>query len=338
MNAIACCFANAMESEATTIARGLRRRDPELLDHLIEQYQHRLLRYLVYLSGNREVAEDLFQETWIRVMERGHQYNGRHEFSTWLSPVSLDLLVAHDEHAPFELIDTRPSAWEVAARRQQTEHISAALAALPTEYREAIVLRFHDGLALEEIAAVTGAPLGTVKIASVSRARPAGRAIEGNTGMSGNVHERARELIALAGGQDLSAVQQTWLRAHLQECAPCSDYAETVGRTVSALRSQPLIADFALVQATRLRVRSRALELRQQQVRAWLVCLSCIFVGISAAITTPLFWRAFEWIGTRAAISSWVWQSGFAFFWIAPALVVSVLLLAHGTHLTNDGE
>ena len=56
MNAIAYWFVNAMESETSAIARGLRRRDPDLLDRLIEQYQHRLLRYLVYLSGNRDLA------------------------------------------------------------------------------------------------------------------------------------------------------------------------------------------------------------------------------------------------------------------------------------------
>ena len=178
MNAIAYSFANAMESEASTIARGLRRRDPDLLDHLIEQYQHRLLRYLVYLSGNYEVAEDLFQETWIRVMERGHQYNARHEFGTWLyavarnltidylrkkSPISLDGLMENEEHAPFEPADSRPSAWDLMAQHEQTERIQAALASIPAECREAIVLRFHDGFALEEIAVVTSAPLGTVK-------------------------------------------------------------------------------------------------------------------------------------------------------------------------------
>src|SRR5437870_8589118 len=117
MNAIAYCYANAMESDTSAIARGLRRRDPDLLDRLIEQYQHRLLRYLVYLSGNRELAEDLFQETWIRVLERGHQYDGKHEFSTWLytvarnltidylrkkSPMSLDGLMEDEDHAPLE--------------------------------------------------------------------------------------------------------------------------------------------------------------------------------------------------------------------------------------------
>ena len=61
MNAAAYFFVNGMESEASAIARGLRRRDPDLLDRLIEQYQHRLLRYLVFLSGDREFAEEIFQ-------------------------------------------------------------------------------------------------------------------------------------------------------------------------------------------------------------------------------------------------------------------------------------
>jgi RNA polymerase sigma-70 factor (ECF subfamily) len=178
MNATAYWSVNTMESEASAIARGLRRHDPDLLDRLIEQYQHRLLRYLIYLSGNRELAEDLFQETWIRVMERGHQFDGRREFSTWLyaiarnltidylrkkSPVSLDGLMEDEEHAPFEPPDSRPLAWEAVQQHQQAERINAALIGIPAEYREAIVLRFQDELALDEIAAVTGAPLGTVK-------------------------------------------------------------------------------------------------------------------------------------------------------------------------------
>jgi RNA polymerase sigma-70 factor, ECF subfamily len=178
MNALAYCSVNLMESEAGAIARGLRRRDPDLLDRLIEQYQHRLLRYLIYLSGNRELAEDLFQETWIRVLERGHQYDGRHEFSTWLyavarnlaidylrknNPVSLDGLMDDEEHAPLEPADTRPMAWEVMQQHEQAERIGAALVSIPVEYRETVVLRFQEGLTLDEIAAVTGAPLGTVK-------------------------------------------------------------------------------------------------------------------------------------------------------------------------------
>lgn len=178
MNATIHCFVNGMESEASVIARGLRRRDPDLLDRLIEQYQHRLLRYLISLSGNRELAEDLFQETWIRVLERGHQFDGRHEFSTWLyavarnltidylrkkSPMSLDGLMEEDDHAPLEPADPRPAAWEMVQQREQAERINAALVGIPVEYRETVVLRFQEGFALEEIATVTGVRLGTVK-------------------------------------------------------------------------------------------------------------------------------------------------------------------------------
>jgi len=178
MNATAYCLMNAMESEASAIARGLRRRDPDLLDRLIEQYQHRLLRYLVSLSGNRELAEDLFQETWIRVLERGHQYDGKHEFSTWLyavarnltldylrkkRTVSLNGMMEDEDHAPFEPADPRPAAWELVQQNQQADRINAALIGIPVEYRETVVLRFQDGLALEEIAVVTGTKLGTVK-------------------------------------------------------------------------------------------------------------------------------------------------------------------------------
>lgn len=178
MNAADCYFVNGMESETSAIARGLRRRDPELLDRLIEQYQHRLLRYLIYLTSNRELAEDMFQETWIRVLERGHQYDPKYEFSTWLlsiarhltvdylrkkRPASLDGLLDEEEGISLDPPDLRPSALELIAQQEQAEQISAALIGIAAEYREAIVLRFQEGLALEEIAAVTGAPLGTVK-------------------------------------------------------------------------------------------------------------------------------------------------------------------------------
>jgi RNA polymerase sigma-70 factor (ECF subfamily) len=179
MNATACYFVSAMADENTEIARGLRRRDPDLLDHLIEKYQHRLLRYLLYLTGRREMAEDFFQETWIRVLERGSQYDGRHEFSTWLftiarnlviddlrrkRPASLDSLADEDAAAPFDLPATgQPSAFDATVQREQNEQISGGMQHISAEYRESLLLRFQEGMSLEEIATVTGAPLGTVK-------------------------------------------------------------------------------------------------------------------------------------------------------------------------------
>lgn len=154
--------------------------------------------------------------------------------------------------------------------------------------------------------------------------------------MTPNAHDEARELIALADGA--SDAQQSWLRAHLEECASCRDYAQAAGRVVAALRSVPVAADSRLVRATQMLVRFHASRLRETRERMWLVGMACFGVGLSAALSAPLLWRLFAWMGEQAGISSPVWQASFVFFYIAPALVVSVLLLARGTHLTNNGR
>ena len=167
-----------METEEAQIATGLRRRDPELLDALIEQYQHRLLRYLTHMTGNRATAEDLFQETWIRVLEKGHQYDGKSKFATWLMtiahnvaidhlrkrvPASLDEMRDMEDAAPFEPMENGPSPFEQAAASQDRARIQAALEQLPAIFREVLVLRFQEQMKLEEIARLVGIPLATVK-------------------------------------------------------------------------------------------------------------------------------------------------------------------------------
>jgi len=162
-----------METEESQIARGLRRRDPDLLDALIEQYQHRLLRYLLHLTGNRAVAEDLFQETWLRVLEKGPQYDGRNRFVTWLmsighnvaidylrkkNPHSLDELQDPEDGAPFEPAATGPSPFDLALAQQQHEMFDEALGKVPAIFREVLVLRFQEQMKLEEIAQLIHIP------------------------------------------------------------------------------------------------------------------------------------------------------------------------------------
>ena len=83
----------AQHEENLAIARGLKQRDVELLDTLILTYQHRLFRYLLYLTGSRELSEDLFQETWMRVLQRGSQYHGAARFDTWLFTIARNLVI-----------------------------------------------------------------------------------------------------------------------------------------------------------------------------------------------------------------------------------------------------
>ena len=169
-----------MEAETTEIARGLRRRDPDLLDRLIVEYQHRLYRYLVHLTGDRPLAEDIFQETWLRVLERGAQYDSRYKFEAWLisiarnlaidqmrrkSPVTFSEMARADEEDAFtDIPDTRAATpFDQAARAELASHMAVALAGVEAPYREVLTLRFHEGMRLEEIAQATGIPLSTVK-------------------------------------------------------------------------------------------------------------------------------------------------------------------------------
>ena len=167
-----------METEEAQIATGLRRRDPDVLDALIEQYQHRLLRYLAHMTGNRATAEDLFQETWIRVLVKGHQYDGKSKFATWLmtiahnvaidhlrkrTPASLDEMRDPEDAAPFEPPAKGPSPFDNAAASEDKARIQAALDQLSPIFREVLVLRFQEQMKLEEIAKLVCIPLATVK-------------------------------------------------------------------------------------------------------------------------------------------------------------------------------
>ncbi len=166
--------------ECEEIARALHRRDPAMLDRLIEQYQHRLYRYLLYLTRDQQVAQDLFQDTWIRVLERGSQYSARWKFETWLLSIARNLVIDNvrrkhptsfselegdeDESRQFDVADDRAElAFEQVQRQQQDQRLAVLLHGLPLLYREVLTLRFHEDMQLEEIAHVLNAPLSTVK-------------------------------------------------------------------------------------------------------------------------------------------------------------------------------
>jgi RNA polymerase sigma-70 factor (ECF subfamily) len=169
----------AARAESASIAQRLRRQDPTLLDSLIVEYQHRLLRYLLYLTSNRELAEDLFQETWMRVLLRGAQFKGDSRFDTWLFTIARNLVIDYrrrrtmasleelaersDDERPFEIASTAPTPFDHYLTRQNGQIVAEALLTLDPLHREVLVLRFHEEMALEEIASVTCAPLSTVK-------------------------------------------------------------------------------------------------------------------------------------------------------------------------------
>ena len=173
------CGKADITGQNSAIARGLRNRDSELINDLIERYQYRLFRYLVSLTGNRDNASDIFQETWIRILERGHQYNKKWKFESWLFTVARNLFidktrrdrnsVSLDEVDDSTFVNSRHNRTDEAppakalARSETSEKVQASMLRLSPAYREALVLRFQEELTLEEIARITAAPLSTVK-------------------------------------------------------------------------------------------------------------------------------------------------------------------------------
>src|SRR5580658_7246151 len=190
-------LAAAMNPEAFSGAQDaidrMRRGDPDAFAAMISRYQHRLYRYLLRLVREPAAADDLFQQTWLRVMERIGRYDARRNFESWLFSVAHNLAVdfwrskrgdsldsAADSHhdnghtdPPGERLPaTGPDALEQLLDFERGAMLAACVNDLPAIHREVLTLRFEEDMKLEEIAEVAGIPLSTVK----SRLR---RALEG---------------------------------------------------------------------------------------------------------------------------------------------------------------
>jgi RNA polymerase sigma-70 factor (ECF subfamily) len=166
--------AAGVSSDTQRIARGLRQRDVTLLHALVEQYQYRLVRYLIYLLGRHDEVDDLVQETWLRVLERGRSYDGRSRFEPWLFTIARHLAIDHlrkrrtvsleaedDGESPLPA-SSDPSPFILAARTEDSQRLAQSMQTLDFIYREVLVLRFQEDLSLQEVAAVIGAPVSTV--------------------------------------------------------------------------------------------------------------------------------------------------------------------------------
>lgn len=178
------------------IAR-LRRGDPDALGTAISHYQKRLYRYLLRFVEDPSAAEDLFQQTWLRVLENLRRYDARRSFEAWLfsiahnvavdylrqrRPQSLDDVLPSGGSRADEVAGPNPDALEQALEWERANIVSAALRELPAIHREVLTLRFEEDLKLEQIAGIAQVPLSTVK----SRL---GRAL---VGLRGNLENRFR--------------------------------------------------------------------------------------------------------------------------------------------------
>jgi len=136
--------------------------DAGAFETLYARHRGALYRFVLRSLKDRSVAEELFQEAWIRVIEARGRYAPSAKFTTWLYTIAHNLLVDHwrrkglvlvelnDEHASPDNPARQVEARETAARFLQV------LEALPPAQREAFLLHEEGGLSVAEIAAATG--------------------------------------------------------------------------------------------------------------------------------------------------------------------------------------
>lgn len=151
--------------------------DPAAFDEVYERFSALVFRLARRMAGDEALAEDLSQEIFLRIFRYLENFKGRSSLETWVYRVSINccrtrlgrrwrrrrVFVAVED----ERLDQMPAPVEGTEarleRREAAETVGRALAQLPLEFREAVVLRDISGLAYDEIAAVLGVRIGTVR-------------------------------------------------------------------------------------------------------------------------------------------------------------------------------
>ena len=153
----------------------LRRRDLHAFDALISRYQHRLYRYLTRLVSDPAIAEDLFQQTWLRVIEKVRSYDPSRNFDSWLFAIAHNLVIDYyrqrkprsldesDTGDAGQFLAVEPDALELFLQRERSTMLAGTVQGLPVIYREVLALRFDEDMKLEDIAHVLSIPVSTVK-------------------------------------------------------------------------------------------------------------------------------------------------------------------------------
>jgi RNA polymerase sigma-70 factor (ECF subfamily) len=161
-------------------------------DELVDRYQNRLLNFVFRTTGDRERAEDLVQEVFVRVYRHINRFDRSRKFSTWIYTIASNLaknelrnrsrnpLVLfqairrnwEDDDRPLQFEDPASRPDDMFRKRHLREAVEEAVQKLPRHHRNVFVLRELEGKSYEEIAEITSTNLGTVK-SRLNRARNA---------------------------------------------------------------------------------------------------------------------------------------------------------------------
>ena len=170
-----------VNEDADVVARVLAG-DGEAFGILIRRYEPGLLRFATRMLGNPDAAADAVAESLVRAYRHLAQCRDPSRLRSWLYRITGNRCRSHLarrhtsdiplSEAPAPALAEASDTWEVLERSEQIALVERALAALPAEKREAFVLKHVEGMSYEEMAAVTGARIPTLKM-RVHRAREA---------------------------------------------------------------------------------------------------------------------------------------------------------------------
>jgi RNA polymerase sigma-70 factor (ECF subfamily) len=146
-----------------SLIRRMKERDAAAFDEIYEEHRARLFSFLARLTRRREIAEEMLQETWMRLAGRGHLLRDDTRLGAWLFTVAHNLFASYcrnrmlDAERVGELgrmtLASVPSPFEAAAASETERKLERAIAALPAPYREALLL-VAEGFGHEEASVI----------------------------------------------------------------------------------------------------------------------------------------------------------------------------------------
>lgn len=161
-----------------TLMKAIQNGDMVSFNGMVDRYKDRLMNVIGRMLSSTEEAEDIVQETFVRVYQHRQSFNFQHCFSTWIYTIALNL--ARNElrkRKKFKFYDIsemqgneKEFAVEMKLPSKLPEVLKGAIEELPEKYRTAFMLRDIQELPYDEVAKILSVPLGTVK-SRVNRAR-----------------------------------------------------------------------------------------------------------------------------------------------------------------------
>jgi RNA polymerase sigma-70 factor (ECF subfamily) len=161
-----------------SLIKAVQNGDMVAFNELVDRYKGRLINVIGRMLSSVEEAEDIVQETFVRVYQHRQSFNFEHCFSTWIYTIGLNLarneLRKRKKFKYYEISEMQGNEKEFAVEMKLPtrlpEVLDTAIKQLPEKYRTAFMLRDVQEMSYEEVAKILSVPLGTVK-SRVNRAR-----------------------------------------------------------------------------------------------------------------------------------------------------------------------